>query len=88
MVSWSQHHHKIASQRPKPFLGGSDEAIEGAGFADDGSHLGGGLGQHADFILAKNAGCDGLNHQHSLQDAAIDQGNSQKGLVSRLRRLH
>ena len=47
---------QVASQRPKPFLGGSDEAIQSAGLADRGRDLRRGLRQHANFIFVKNRG--------------------------------
>ena len=78
---------QVARQRPQPFLGGSDKAVERAGFADHRADLGRGLGQHADFILAEDPGRNGLDYQNSLQDAAIDQRNAQERLVMRLRRL-
>ncbi len=54
--------------------------MQRAGFADDGGDLGGSLGQHANFILPKYAGVDGLHDQHALQDPAIDEGNPEEGL--------
>ena len=72
---------QIARQRPQPLLSGRDKAVQSASFADHRAHLGRGLAQHADFVLAKHARRDGLHHQHSLQHAAIDQGNAQERLV-------
>ena len=46
---------EIARERPEAFLGRSDEAIERAGFADDGRHLGGGFDQHAHFIFVERS---------------------------------
>ena len=45
---------KIARQRPQTFLGGSDKAVQSAGFAYHRADLGRSLAQHSDFILAKN----------------------------------
>ena len=72
---------KVASQSPKALLRGSDEAIESAGFADDGCDLRGGLAEHVNFFFVKDARVDGLNDQNALQDAAVDERNSEKRLV-------
>ena len=72
---------KIARQRPEFFLCRGDKAIERAGFAHHRRHLGGGLRQHADFILAEEPGFHRLDHQHTLQNAAVDQRNAQERLV-------
>ena len=72
---------EVAGQGPKPFLRGSDEAIEGARFADHGSDLGGGLGKHLNFIRGEDSWLDGLHYEDTLEDAAVDEGNSEEGLV-------
>ena len=72
---------QVARQRPQPFLGGSNKAIEGPRFAYHRPNLDCRLDQHPHFILAKDPGRDGLDHQDSLQNAAIDQGNAEEGLV-------
>ena len=72
---------EIAGQRPEALLCGRDEAVEGAGFANDGGDLVGGFGQHADFIFAKDARFLGLDDENALQDSAIDEGNAEKGVV-------
>ena len=71
----------IAGERPKPLLGRCDEAIEGASLADDGRDLGGSLDQHLHFIFAEDPGLDGLHHQNTLQDAAVDERHAKKGVV-------
>ena len=73
---------QVARQRPQALLRRSDEAVQGARFADDRSHLGSGLAQHANFIFPKDTGRDGLHYQHALQHAAVDQRNAEKRLVS------
>jgi hypothetical protein len=73
LESWSQAHQRLR---------GSDEAIERAGFAYDRRHLCGCLGQHANLILVKHAGLDRLNHQDALQNAAIDERNSEERLIA------
>ncbi len=71
----------IARQGPEPFLQGSDKTIHGPGFTHYRSDLSGSLGQHANFILAENARLDGLHDQNALENAPVDQGDSQKRLV-------
>ncbi len=60
---------------------GGDEAIECAGFADHRGDLGCGFAQHLNFFFAKNSRLDGLDHKNPLQNAAVDEGNSEEGLV-------
>ncbi len=78
---------QVARQRPQPLLRGRDEAIERAGFADHRRDLRGGLRQHANLFRVKDARLDGLHHQDALQDAAIDEGNSEKRLIASPRPL-
>jgi hypothetical protein len=73
---------QIASESPKPFLRGSDEAIERASLADHWRHLGSSLREHMDFILSKYAGLNSLNDKNTLQNAAVNQRDSQKRLIS------
>jgi hypothetical protein len=72
---------QTASQGPETFLSGSDEAVEGAGFADDGGDLGSGFGEQANVIFAESTRGDGLNDQNSLEDAAVDEGDAEEGLI-------
>jgi hypothetical protein len=55
-----------------------DEAVERARLANDRRHLCGSLYQHANLVFSKNARLDRLNDQHSLQNAAVDQRDSQE----------
>jgi hypothetical protein len=71
----------VASKRPEALLGGSNEAIEGAGFANHGRHLGCGFGQHPDFIFPKMTGLDRLDHENALQDASVDERDPEERLV-------
>ena len=71
----------VARQLPEFFLRRRNEAIEGARFADDGRDLAGGFSQHADFVLAKDARLFGLDDQHALQHAAIDEGHAEEGVI-------
>ena len=70
----------IVGERPEAFLGGRDEALEGARLADDRRHLVGRFDQHANVVVAKGARLLGLNDEHSLQHAAIDDRHSEKGV--------
>ncbi len=78
---------QVAGERPEPLLHGRDEAIQRARFAYHRRHLRGGLHQHLHFVVGEGAGFDGLNHQHALQDALIDQRNAAKRLVGLFARL-
>ena len=78
---------QIARQGPQALLHRSDKAIERARLAHHRRDLRGGLGQHLNFVVVKNARVDRLHHQNALQNAAIDQRHSQKRLVSLLARL-
>ena len=72
---------QVAGQRPEPFLHGSDKAVERARLAHDGSNLLGGGGQHADFVVAEDTGRDGLNHEDSLKNPAINERNAEERLI-------
>src|ERR1700704_1784752 len=72
---------KIARQCPEPFLRRSDKAVERARFAYHWRHLRSSVGQHANFVFGKSSRFDRLHHQNALQDAAIDEWNSQERLV-------
>jgi hypothetical protein len=72
---------QVSGQRPEPFLCGRDKAIQSAGFAYRGRNLICGLREHSDFIFAKGPGRDGLYHQNSLENATVNQGNTEKRLV-------
>src|SRR2546423_7318916 len=78
---------EVARQCPKPFLRWSNKSVERARFAYHWRHLGSSLGQHANFVFGKGPRFDRLHYQHSLQDSAIDEWNSQEGLVGVLARL-
>jgi hypothetical protein len=47
----------------------------------DVSSLSSGVHEHANFILPKNPGIDGLDDEHALQNAPIDERNSEERLV-------
>src|SRR4051794_39611196 len=69
---------KISRQRPQPFLRRSDKAIESTSFAYDGSHLVGSLYEHANFSLMKHARIFGLDHENTLKNSAVNQGNTEE----------
>ena len=71
----------VARERPEALLCRGDETVEGAGFADNRGDLVGGIGEHADFVVAEDAGFLGLHHENALQDAAIDEGHAEEGVV-------
>jgi hypothetical protein len=71
----------VAGQLPEFFLGGGYEAVEGARLTDDGRNLAGGVGEHADLALAEDPRLLGLDHEHALQNAAVDDGHAEKGVV-------
>ena len=78
---------EVAREGPQTLMHGRNETVEGTGFAYDWSHLRGGLGEHLNFIFSEDAGLDGLHYENTLQDAAIDQGNTEEGLVRVLARF-
>ena len=72
---------QVASQRPKAFLRGSDEAIQRPRFAHHRRDLGRRLGQHVNLIFAESPRLYGLNYQNALQNPPVDQWNPEKRLV-------
>ena len=72
---------EIAGERPQALLRGADEAVEGAGLADDGSDLAGGFDQHANLVLAEDARVLGLHDEDALQNSAVDQRHAEEGVV-------
>src|SRR5215471_6749157 len=73
---------QVARYGPQAFLCRCNEAVEGARLTDDGRHLIGGLGQHADFVFRENPRLDGLYDQDTLKHSSVDQGNAEKRLES------
>jgi hypothetical protein len=73
----------IARQLPQLFLRRRDEAIECPRLAHNGRHLPGCFNQHADLIFAKRPLVFSLNHEHALQNAAIDERHAEEGLILR-----
>ena len=73
---------QVAGQRPETLLDRRDETVEGAGFAHHVRYPVRSLGKQANLIFREDSRLHGLNHQHALQHATIDQGNSQERLVS------
>src|SRR5208282_1833944 len=73
---------QIPGQRPEPLLRGRDEAVESAGLAHHRRYLGGRLHQHPNLVFVEDARLDGLYDENTLQDAAIDQRNSEERLVA------
>ena len=69
---------QVTGQRPQPLLGGSDKAIQRPRFAYHRPHLGRSLGQHPDFILAKDPGRDGLYHQTPCRTPRSIRGTPRK----------
>ena len=61
---------------------GSDKAVERASFAYHESNLGRRLNQHADLVLPKDAGIDRLNDENTLENASINERNTEERLVS------
>jgi hypothetical protein len=43
--------------------------------------LRGGFAEHFNLFFVEEAGLHGLNYENTLEDAAIDEGNSEEGLV-------
>ena len=72
---------EVACQRPEALLRGADEAVEGAGLADDRRDFRGGFDQHADLVLAEGARVLGLHDEDTLQDSAVDQRHAEEGVV-------
>ena len=72
---------EISSQRPQAFLSGSNEAVESSRLADDGRHLCCGLREHANFVVEKRPRGHRLNDENALQDAPINQRDSQERLI-------
>ena len=72
---------QVAGQRPEPLLHRRDKTVEGAGFAHYVRHPARRLGEQTNLIFREDSRLHGLNHQHTLQHAAINQGNSQERLV-------
>ena len=62
---------------PQTFLGGGDEAIEGAGLTHNGRDLACRFGQQANFVIAEFSGFFGLHDKN----AAIDERDAQEGVV-------
>ncbi len=77
----------VPCQRPQAFLGGADEAIQCARLADHRRHLAGCFDESANLALAEDPWILGLNHQHTLQYAAIDEGHTEKGVIDFLTRF-
>ncbi len=73
---------EIAGEGPETLLRGGDEAVEGAGFADDGSDLVGCFDEHTDLGFAEGARLFGLDDKNALEDAAIDERDAKEGVVS------
>jgi hypothetical protein len=69
------------------FLNRSDKAVEHSGLSDDRRYLTGGLSQHADFSVTEGSCHFCLHDKHPLEDAAIDERYTQKGLVRILSRF-
>lgn len=78
---------EVARERPEALLGGRDEAVEHARVAHHGRDLRGGFHQHADLFRFENAGLDGLDHEHALEHAAIDERHSKERLELLFARL-
>ncbi len=73
---------EVAGQGPEPLLDRRDETVEGAGFAHHVRHPVRGLGEQTNLIFREDSRLHGLDYQHALQHAAIDQRNSEERLVS------
>src|SRR5271165_5542133 len=72
---------EIARERPEALLRRSNEAVQGARFADYRCDLVRRFHQHADLRLAKGARVFGLNNEDPLQNAAVDERHAEKGMV-------
>src|SRR6185312_5812037 len=69
---------EIGGEGPEPFLRGADEAAKRTGFADDGRNLGRDFRKKTDFVGVENAHLGGLNHEHALQDTAIENRHTEE----------
>lgn len=69
---------EIPGERPKTFLRRSKKPVQCTRFTHNWGHLRCSLYEHLNLVLIKNTGFDRLNHQDSLENAAIDQGNAEK----------
>src|SRR5580658_7266108 len=72
---------QVARERPEALLRRSDEAVQSTRLADHGSDLVRSFYQHTDFRLAEDPRVFGLNDEHTLQNAPIDEGHAQKGVI-------
>ncbi len=63
------------------------KAIEGARLADYGRNLVPCFGQHANFVFPEFSWLFCLHYEDPLQNAAVDQRHSQKGVVYLFARL-
>src|SRR5215831_8909348 len=72
---------KVAREGPKALLQWRNKTVERASFTDDGGNLRGRICEHADLIGAENACLNGLDHEHTLEDAPVDQRYTKEGLV-------
>ncbi len=72
---------EISSNGPKTLLNRGDEAVQSAGLTHHGRYLVCRLAQHADFTLGKDSQILGLNYQNALQNAAVNERHSQKGVI-------
>jgi len=78
---------EIARQCPQALLNRSDKPVEHSGLSDDRRNLTSGLSQHPDFSVTEGSCHFCLHDKHSLEDAAIDERYTQKGLVRILPRF-
>ncbi len=72
---------EVTGERPETLLRGCDEAVEGAGRADDGRDLVGRFDEHSDLCFGEDARLFGLHDEDALQDAAVNEGYAEKGVV-------
>src|SRR6185437_10596003 len=68
---------EIAGESPETFLGRHDETAECAGLTDDRRNFGSGFGEDANFFNLEYARVHGLDDEHALKHAAVDDRNAE-----------
>src|SRR5581483_1856418 len=69
---------EITRESPQALLRRSNKSIQRARLTHDRSNLGRRLDKRTDLFFAENSRFDGLHHQYTLQNAAIDQRHTQE----------
>src|SRR5262245_48781756 len=72
---------QILSQLAQTLMSRSDELAKPAGFADNWRQLRPGGHKHSDMILAESARFYCLEDQNALEQATVDQGHTEEGMI-------